>query len=155
VKNEILVKYAIEGICCRVRHFISNRPGGLLATFLLISLELFQYLPNHPVPAALRPRLDGSRSVSDVEVFVSALDGTRELPSSCCCNRLYFDIHERRAYDRKRHQESGIFVSGRFADGPFLTPVKSMHCSGILVENFCSASGPGGMALDLDAASRA
>jgi hypothetical protein len=54
----------------------------------------------------------------DVEIFVSVLDGTRELPSSCCCDRFYLGVHERLAYDRKRHQESGILVSGRSASGP-------------------------------------
>jgi hypothetical protein len=83
----------------------------------LISLERFQYLSNHPVPAALRLHLDVSGLVHDVEVFVSALDGPQELPSSCC-DRFYLDVHERLAYKRNQYKESGIFVSGRFADGP-------------------------------------
>jgi hypothetical protein len=62
-------------------------PGDLLATFRLISLKKFQYCPDYPVRASLRLRLDGSESVYDVQVFVSALDGTRELPSSWCCDR--------------------------------------------------------------------
>jgi hypothetical protein len=129
-------------------------PGPFPATFPSISLEGFQCLLHHPVRAALRLRLDGSQSVYDVDIFVSALDATRELLSSCC-DRSYLDVHERLAYDRQRHQESSIFVSGRFAEGTLLRSVRFLHCCGILVKNFCSASGPGGMALDLDAVSRA
>jgi hypothetical protein len=129
--------------------------GGLLATFPLISLEHFQYLSNHPVSTARRLRLDGSRSVYDVEVFVSTLDTTRELPSSCYCDRFYLDIHERLAYDRKLHQESDIFVNGRFANSPLF---KISEIPALLRdprEEFLLGLRARGMALDLDAANRA
>jgi hypothetical protein len=93
--------------------------------------------------------------VSDVKVFVSALDGTWELPSSCCCDHFHLDIHERLAYDRKRHQESGIFISDRFANGP-LFEVSEIHT--LLRdprEEFLLGIRARGMALDPDAASRA
>jgi hypothetical protein len=93
--------------------------------------------------------------VSDVEVFVSALDGTRELPSSCCCDRFYLDVHERLAYDRKQHQGSGIFVSGCFADGPLFEISEIPALLRDPHEEFLFGLRLGVMTLDLDAASRA
>jgi hypothetical protein len=92
--------------------------------------------------------------VYDVDVFVSALDATRELLSSCC-DRSYLDVHERLAYDQQRHQEGSIFVSGRFADGPLFEVSEIPTLLRDPREEFLFGLRAGGMALDLDAASRA